>query len=73
MVSRERLAIPTNASTFDTTAPVAMEQRIVGFTQRGVEDRAVVGVELTAQLPTPIVEMPQRHELGRRFGGIEII
>ena len=32
---------------------VALEQGVLGFTERGVDDRAVVGVEFPAQLPRP--------------------
>ena len=50
---------------FGGAGGVALEQGVLGFFEGGVQHGAVVGVELTAQLPTAVVEMPQRHELDR--------
>ena len=55
---------------------VALEQGVLCFTQRGVQDRAVVGVELTAQLPASVVVMPQRQQLHRiptRLAGLVVV
>ena len=41
---------------------VALDQGVVCFTQRRVQDGAVVGVEVAAQFPASVVEMPQRQE-----------
>ena len=44
---------------------VASEQGVLGFAHGGVDDRAVFGVELTAQLPPSVVAMPHRQTLHR--------